>query len=488
MGNSYHSQSGKRVVIPDNPLDTGGEAEVYAVSASTVAKIYLERSKKKSEDELDLLKGRMAEKLRAMVDNPPPTDDDDGNRVLVWPNDILYCENQRLAGFTMPRIPTEEFDPIFKYWLPGPLKQTLKKHGEVKTPPQIDELLETIGFNFVRIVSSLHELEYIIGDINEKNILVRPNGNIVILDSDSFQVIDKRNRDVFRCPVGREEYADRNLLVELRSGGNCDVPIRHRKFCVNQSRPHPKDFGCVDRKVGHDSFAIAVVLFRLFMGGVHPFDGGEGGYRDNIIYRRFYCNEVLSRPDLNDTLQQRELRWSQINEPWKRYFEETFTHDRRDSASEVLDLIGCDPPLTYRNTSSQRSLGKQRSVSSGASHSESTSPVPPNANQGTGSLPNQQQPGTGLPARTESGSSQQNVQGGQKPSQSNTQVANRFAKAASGQSNKKRCHSCHKNDRGQYRCSNCQADLLPFKTCTNPKCDNRMNEELPFCSKCGTAN
>ena len=484
MTQSYRSTSGHRFAINEDekPLGEGGEGNVHEVDSSTVAKIYKPKETD-SESVQNLVLGRREKKLKAMIANPPPTVDDDGNLVLAWPNGILYDQNGRLAGFTMPRIPTKEFNSIFSYWNPGELTKTLKEHHEIKTQQQVDELLETIAFNFVRIIGSLHKLEYILGDINQNNTLVRTNGNVVFLDSDSFQILDRKNLDCFRCSVSREDFTDPKLLVQVSSKEKCYALPRYRKFCVDQSWPHSKGFGCVDRDFNHDYFAIAVVIFLLIMDGVHPFTGDQG-FKENMINRRFSYKELLNGKTLPETLQKRKRRWDNLNEPWQRYFEHTFTKDRRYSAPEVLELIERHPPLTYRNTSSRPSLGKQRSVSSGASQSKSTSPVTPNANQSTGSPPKHQR--TSSTARTPSGSPQQNVQGGQTLPLPSPQLANRWAQAASGK--KKWCSKCGKYDHGQYRCSNCQTDLPEFKTCTNSNCDYRMNEGLSFCSRCGTAN
>ena len=103
MVETYYCKSGRRVKV-GKKLGSGGEAAVYEVGGSTVAKIYHETH--------DRLKEH---KLEAMIQNPPPTEDSNNNLALVWPKELLYDNSRRLIGFTMPR--TEEGQQeIFNYY------------------------------------------------------------------------------------------------------------------------------------------------------------------------------------------------------------------------------------------------------------------------------------------------------------------------------------------------------------------------------------
>lgn len=317
MPNQYFTKSRQLIQIGE-AIGQGGQATVFDVpDTKLAAKIYHKPSTHLTH-----------QKLIAMVANPPPTKDADGNVALSWPQEILYSADYRLAGFTMPRIDTSNYSPIFHYWNPKMISQL---HDVPDDPQQVNRLLKAIGINFLTILNSLHILEYVVGDINERNILAHRTGPIAILDSDSFQVYDQKNNFTHRCQVGREEYTDPNLLTAF--GQDCtDGRCPDRK-------PHRKAYQCVDRMPEHDNFSIAVVLFKLLMNGHHPFDGPEGSYHDKIVNRLFpYDNANLTPPPGLPE------RWEQLDQHWRDYFKQTFTTDLRYSAEEVLmQILGLGP-------------------------------------------------------------------------------------------------------------------------------------------------
>jgi len=90
----------------------------------------------------------------------------------------------------------------------------------------------------------VHAAGLVIGDVNESNVLVSDRATVSLVDCDSWQVRD--DGDVFRCPVGRPEYTPPEL-----QGSEYQYLIRGRQ---------------------HDNFALGVLVWRLLMGGTHPFD------------------------------------------------------------------------------------------------------------------------------------------------------------------------------------------------------------------------
>ena len=86
---------------------------------------------------------------------------------------------------------------------------------------------------------------YIIGDVNESNVLVTNQALVTLVDTDSFQV--RAPGRLFRCRVGKPEY----MPPELQSVRLADI----------------------DRGPEHDAFGLAVLIFQLLMQGIHPFAG-----------------------------------------------------------------------------------------------------------------------------------------------------------------------------------------------------------------------
>jgi serine/threonine protein kinase len=105
--------------------------------------------------------------------------------------------------------------------------------------------------NLARAVRSVHSRGYVIGDVNESNVLVADDAIVTLVDTDSFQVND--GTTVYRCTVGKPEYTPPEL--------------------------QGMSFRDVDRSVEHDLFGLGVLIYQLLMEGTHPFGGvftGQG--------------------------------------------------------------------------------------------------------------------------------------------------------------------------------------------------------------------
>ena len=459
-----YSQIGKRVLVGKKLAPPGGEGTVYEVDDSTVAKIYHEPPDSPKQH-----------KLEAMIQNPPPTEDSNNNLALVWPKELLYDKASRLVGFTMRRVEDGQ-KSLSHYWNPGSFMEMtgLSRKESREKDDEVSKLLATIGRNFVKIVSSLHDRRYVLGDIKAENITVGLTGRIAVLDPDSFQIYDDRRDVTYRCLVGTPEYTDPNLMRLLRSG-QCSA-----LKCPSGPRKHGMGYGCVDRTTDHDNFAIAIVLFKLLMSGWHPFNRLDDtrDYPEKIMARAFpYKGPFNKCPRI--TLP----RWKQLNSAWQEYFMNTFTTDRRYSAVEVLVLFEDNPPFSKPNLGDQIEVELGFSVVEPSSEKNTTGQTMRTTNNATGKRH------SGQPTV----SRQPNLPKAPIRQQPNYQSTERWGNAAKKVgpkilSNVTQCPQCHANNPVQSRCSNCQADLPPFKICTKPRCGNRMNVGAPFCSKCGSPN
>jgi len=225
-----YQTSNNKTITTDNELGKGGEGVVYAIKEQPhqVAKIYYpqERSPTKKS------------KLQIMLDRPPfklSTDHSLNQIPLTWPLDLLY-QNKKFVGYVMPKV--GKSSSIFTFYLP---KLRQKYH------PTIDRRhLYRIAKNLANIMYNLHLHGYIIGDINQKNILISKNVWVTLVDVDSFQVKSLFG-EVFSCPVGVAEY----------------TPPELQGVVLKQ----------IERTANHDRFGLAVLLFQLLMQGFHPFAG-----------------------------------------------------------------------------------------------------------------------------------------------------------------------------------------------------------------------
>ncbi len=217
-------------------LASGGEGSVYlpARFPDQAAKIYHSPS-----DDI-------AAKLRLMIANPPRIPQaEDGRIAIAWPEDVLLepCHPYRVVGFLMRQV---SGNPSIEYY--SPLRRP-------HTAPLFNyEHLLATARNLARAVEICHGQRYAIGDINESNALVTDTASVALIDTDSFQVIDRSNGNVYRSPVGKPEYTPAELQGH--------------------------QFDSIDRSQDHDVFGLAVIIYQLLTEGGHPFTGIYTGQGD----------------------------------------------------------------------------------------------------------------------------------------------------------------------------------------------------------------
>ena len=180
----------------------------------------------------------MADKLTAMRDHPPPDPAGvQGHSAIAWPRELLLDDAKRLIGFLMPYIR----DAV-------PALDVLNPRRRAQTLPDFDRAyLHRAARNLASALAALHAAKVVVGDLNERNVLVTPRALVTLIDADSFQIQRIRPAEIvfYPCPVGRAEYTPPEL----------------------QGQP----FHDTVRLPEHDAFGLAVLLFQLLMAGSHPF-------------------------------------------------------------------------------------------------------------------------------------------------------------------------------------------------------------------------
>jgi len=240
----YRASSRIRLTLDtSSPLGVGGEAEVLPVLGADglVAKIYHHA------DRID------PAKLRLMIANPPSYPDSAvGHTLIAWPLDLLADSEDRFRGFLMPRV--KQMRSLIDFYNPSRRRKNY--------PLFSYRYVHRMAQNLSTAVKVLHNRGYVIGDVNQVNILGNEQALVTLVDTDSFQVGNEAGR-IFRCTVGTPEFTPPEL-----SG---------------------KAFSQIDRAPEHDLFGLAVLIFRLLM-GVHPFDGRYLGSGDPpLLEQRIAC-------------------------------------------------------------------------------------------------------------------------------------------------------------------------------------------------------
>jgi DNA-binding helix-hairpin-helix protein with protein kinase domain len=234
-------EDGWEITLEGPALGRAGEASVYAVPdhPDLAARIYHNPT------------AEQAGKLAAMLAAPPILPVTTGHVAIAWPVARLLEAGgeRRVAGYLMPRL--EQAPLLWEVYNPGVRQQVYPQF-------HYGSLLRAAR-NLVGVVGTLHQSGYVIGDLNESNVVVTPQALVTLIDVDLFQV--RAGGRLYRCPVGRPEYAPPELQ---------GVPVAE-----------------VERQPEHDAFALVVLIFRLLMQGAHPFARtcGESGEGDSIPAR-----------------------------------------------------------------------------------------------------------------------------------------------------------------------------------------------------------
>jgi hypothetical protein len=274
------------VLDPALEIGAGGEAVVYGVpgDASLVAKLYHQPAIER------------ARKLGAMLAHPPAMPE---GTATAWPADLLLDGGGRFAGFVMPRA---EGPRLFEFYNPVSRRET--------APGFHAGLLHRAGRNLAAAFDALHAAGYVVGDVNESNLLVSPaDAALTLVDADSLQVCDAEHGVVYRSRVGKPEFTPPEL--------------------------QGVSFEQVDRGEAHDRFGLAVLLFLLLMEGTHPFamslaGGGEVLPVEERIRRGLFPH---ASPDDDCHPPRLSPRFDAIHPPLQALFLRAFVEGHADPAA-----------------------------------------------------------------------------------------------------------------------------------------------------------
>jgi serine/threonine protein kinase len=236
MKKRYWTSDGKALDIDEaaDKLGAGGEGNVFQVPAhkDLVAKVFHDPQPRQA-------------KIEAMLSNPPPSTTSDGHVLIAWPVGALQdATRSKFAGFLMKKI--DRARPL------GAIADPQMRIQEL--PDFTFEHLLIVASNVSRAFTALHGKGYVVGDVNDENVLVNDKGHATLVDADSFQVPRGPGQGFYRCRVNRAEYTP----PELQS---------------------VKD---VDLKVEHDHYGLGMLLFKLLMQSWSPFGGAAVGRKVSV--------------------------------------------------------------------------------------------------------------------------------------------------------------------------------------------------------------
>jgi DNA-binding helix-hairpin-helix protein with protein kinase domain len=223
-------------------LGRGGEGEVFEVTGRSDLAAKLLYASGRTQAKLD--------KLDAMVARPPAGAHDalEGLPVLTWPRHVLHSKptgqgRSTFVGYAMTRMAPRDFVPFYQ------LTSAARRSGLGGQPITWDRLV-LLGMRLCHLARTLHRFGYAVGDLNDRNVLVSRRLTPLLMDTDSFQVpkpgTSWKGQGHFPSIVGDAQYwAPELLAVDLATYKGTREP--------------------------GDRYALGVLLFQLFMGGLRPY-------------------------------------------------------------------------------------------------------------------------------------------------------------------------------------------------------------------------
>ncbi|WP_222027778.1 helix-hairpin-helix domain-containing protein [Rhizobium laguerreae] len=205
-----------------NRVGKGGEGEVFSLVdiPGHAVKRYFPQ-----------IAGDRESKIRAMV----------GSRVsasattVAFPEHVVTDGRGKFVGFMMRLV--DKHKEIHELQTPS----SRQRHF-----PKADyRFLVRVALNVARVFAQVHSTGCVVGDINQRGILVSDSATVALIDADSFQFIHNGERHL--CVVGVPEYTPPEL--------------------------QGKSLKDIVRTKDHDAFGLAVCIFQILCMDRHPFSG-----------------------------------------------------------------------------------------------------------------------------------------------------------------------------------------------------------------------
>lgn len=152
-----------------------------------------------------------------------------GHTFLTWPITLVERAGEPV-GYLMPRLPADHVK----------LMSLFSRDGLLGHAPEADwTYLLHVAAGLARLVSLVHDARFVVCDLAPKNVMVAPNGQVSLIDCDSFQV----------------------------QGGTGDLAT------VDYMAPERMTGPGGPVTTAMDDFSLAILICELLARGSHPFDG-----------------------------------------------------------------------------------------------------------------------------------------------------------------------------------------------------------------------
>ncbi len=237
------------VLVADNAFAAGGEGTLFAVLRPTelshcVAKIF-HHNKRDAQKEA---------KINYLINNPPIFEGDQKEQPVVWAKYALYDADNEFVGFIMPKATGEKLEILTAPKLPkylGKAWHRFRLGGD-----EALRLRLKVCYNLAAALRTIHATgRYVLVDLKPDNVLIKSNGVVSIVDTDSIEVIEN-NKTLFPATVATPEYTPSEYYKGVQPG----------QVLIEPSWDH---------------FSLAVIYYRMLF-GVHPYAATAKEPYDNI--------------------------------------------------------------------------------------------------------------------------------------------------------------------------------------------------------------
>ncbi|MCP4438532.1 MAG: serine/threonine protein kinase [Aureispira sp.] len=234
----YIQDTNEAILVEDKPFASGGEGGLHEILEPArlmtyVAKIFHANKRDKEKEK----------KIKYLIANPPSFEYSPEHQPIIWVEKALYDEKGEFIGFIMPRAHGEKLEILCSPKLPKSLGGEWNRlrfgHDEAM------RLRMKVCYNLAAAIHQIHATgRYVLVDLKPDNILIRSNGVVSIVDTDSIEVIEN-GETLFPATVVTPEYTPAEYYNGVKPG----------KVLIEDT---------------WDRFSLAVIYYRLLM-GVHPF-------------------------------------------------------------------------------------------------------------------------------------------------------------------------------------------------------------------------
>ncbi|MGL4654577.1 MAG: protein kinase domain-containing protein [Sarcina sp.] len=287
---SYYIDGKVRVLKSSlNQLSKGGEGTIYAFTGNNdkeVIKIYHNKVLEKHKE--------ISDKISYMVQKRISKEG------ICWPKAYVTDYKDKIIGYVMEKAYGKDMATSIT-------ASYITKKGEFTENWTRVELVKII-LDFLDKVKYLHDNNILIGDINQRNVMISDKVKVYLVDTDSYQIDDK-----YRCNVGMPNFTAPEIIG--------------------------KKYDSFTRTVKHESFAVSTLLFMVMLVGKEPYACKGGGTIEENIRNMSFSYPFYDDINRKTPNGKWEYIWNEFPYEIQKAFYKTFKENERLSVESWIEIF-----------------------------------------------------------------------------------------------------------------------------------------------------